>query len=95
MLPNKSKESVKRFIKSLTGYQDIQCFAIDMWKPYRTAVYELIPDAIVIVDKFHVIKEINNALDKIRKRVHEDDDERKFLKNTRYNLLHNCKKLTY
>src|SRR6202142_939046 len=40
-----------------------------MWKPYRDAATALLPDARVVVDKFHVVKMANKCLDDTRKRL--------------------------
>jgi len=47
----------------------IKACAIDMWQPFRDACREVLPQAAVVVDRFHVIKETNEALDKVRKRA--------------------------
>lgn len=97
ILPNRSKASVKTFIKSLPGWDDIQCFTMDMWTPYRDAVYELNPKAIVIVDKFHVITKLNGALETMRKKLRSEQDkkERKHFRYSRFNLLKNMEDLDY
>lgn len=96
ILPNRSKASVEAFIHSLPGYRGIECFTMDMWAPYRDAVYDLDRDAIVIVDKFHVIKMLNEALESIRKslRAGQDSRERRKMRYSRFNLLHNKEDLT-
>jgi transposase len=47
-------------------------FAMDMWRPYTKAVTEKIPAAAdkIIYDRFHVMQEINEALDQIRRVEH-------------------------
>ena len=40
---------------------------MDMWRPYRDAVNEVLPGAMIVADKFHVIKGVNNALKFYRK----------------------------
>ena len=46
----------------------VKACAIDMWKPFRAACLTL-PNAVVVIDRFHVIKTVNEAMDKVRKRV--------------------------
>lgn len=43
--------------------------AIDMWKPYKTAVQTILPEALVVIDAFHVIQASTEALGKMRKSV--------------------------
>ena len=46
----------------------IEEVSIDLWKPYKSVVEELIPNAQVVADRFHVMKQINEELDARRKK---------------------------
>ena len=37
-----------------------------MWKPFATAVNELLPKADIVHDKFHINKYLNDAVNKLR-----------------------------
>ena len=91
LLPKRDKNTVKKFIKSLPDYdKNIKVVTIDMWKGYKFAVYETIPNAIVVIDKFHVVKEINSVLNKFRKDFSKniaDPDKKKKLYYSRYLML--------
>jgi len=69
---------------------------MDMWNPYRDAVYEVNPEAIIIVDKFHVVKMCNEALEKIRRHINATIDKKKrsALRNSKYLLLRNMEDLS-
>ena len=41
--------------------------SIDLWSPYKSLVQELMPDADVTADRFHVMKQVNDELDAARK----------------------------
>lgn len=59
--------------------------SIDMWKSYRDISKIYFPNAVISVDSFHVIQDINRYLDKIRKSI-----MKKFEKGTyEYYLLKN------
>lgn len=47
--------------------EQIEEVSIDLWKPYTTLVEELMPFAQVVADRFHVMKQVNEELDKQRK----------------------------
>lgn len=47
----------------------VKACCLDMWQPFVRAVKQILPQALVVIDRFHVIKEANAALDKVRKRV--------------------------
>lgn len=90
ILEKRSKVAVKEYITSLPDYDsNITVVTMDMWKPYRDAVKEVIPNAIIVVDHFHVIKEVNAALDIIRRELQKtvSKEERKYLKDSKYLLL--------
>ena len=69
MLANRDKKSVVRYLTGLPDRERIRCVTIAMWRPYRDAVREVLPEAGVVVDKFHVLKMANAALDQMRKSV--------------------------
>lgn len=60
----------------------IESVASDLSAAYISAVRQNIPDAVYVFDHFHLVKLINDALDKIRKRIvrEERDKEKKAAK---------------
>ena len=49
----------------LVGIEEV---SIDLWRPYRDLVEEVMPNATVVADRFHVTKVVNEELDKERKK---------------------------
>jgi transposase len=49
-----------------------------MWNPYKNVSEALMPQAEVVVDRFHVMKQVNEKLDRARKKIKKGAD---FLKN--------------
>lgn len=45
----------------------IEEVSIDLWSPYKNLVEELMPNANVTADRFHVMKQVNDELDTMRK----------------------------
>ncbi|MEG4632246.1 transposase [Microcoleus sp. AR_TQ3_B6] len=41
----------------------------DMWKPYKNVSEALIPQAEVVADRFHVMKQVNEELDGAIKKI--------------------------
>lgn len=41
--------------------------SIDLWSPYKNLVEELMPNANITADRFHVMKQVNDELDTMRK----------------------------
>lgn len=67
ILRNRSKTSVMEFLQSLKAPSKVEVATMDMWSGYRTAVNEVLPKALVVVDKFHVVKMANEQMDSARK----------------------------
>jgi hypothetical protein len=40
---------------------------MDMWTPYRDSVRAVLPEATIVIDKFHVVRMANDAMEKARK----------------------------
>lgn len=73
----------------------IKLAAMDMSKAYIAWVEENLPQVDIVFDHFHVIKLMNDKLDKVRRRVTAtlDDEQRKLLKNQRFLFLRNVENL--
>ena len=96
MTEKRSKPVVRAFLKTLDK-DTVQCVTMDMWGPYRDAVNEIFPGIPVIVDHFHVIKELQKQFDSIRVDITKslmDKKERASLRGNRYLMLHNAEDLT-
>ncbi|MBN2186785.1 MAG: transposase [Dehalococcoidia bacterium] len=46
--------------------------AVDIHEPFRQAIQICLPHTKVVADKFHPIRRINGALDKVRSTLHEE-----------------------
>ncbi len=50
-------------------HDQIRTVVIDLWKPYRDAIQQVLPDAVIVCDKFHVLKLATTALEGLRKQI--------------------------
>ena len=68
---------------------------MDMSKAYISWVDENLPNAQKVFDHFHVIKLMNDKLDKIRRRTAKelDEEQKDLLKNQRFLFLRNVEDL--
>lgn len=92
----KGADSLKAFSKRINYSKcRIEAVAIDLSSAYTSWVKNHLPDATIVYDHFHVIKLMNEKLDKIRRRTMSElkDEESKMLKNKRWLLLKNIEKL--
>jgi len=88
---DRSEESLKLFYEwlGLAKIKGIRLALMDMWKPFENATREHAPQAAILYDKFHVLRHLNEAMDKIRKSEYYrlSGEDRKFIKGQRYTLL--------
>ena len=47
--------------------QGIRFLCSDMWKPYLKSAAHFLPEALHILDRFHIVKKLNEAIDDIRR----------------------------
>ena len=91
---NRTKEACKKLLaKSLTTEQlnKVSAISMDMWKAFIQTAQEILPNASIVHDRFHLIKYLNEAIDKVRRREVKQHQD---LKNSRYALLKNPENLT-
>ena len=72
LLANRNQDTIAKYLTGLKGKDKVQYVAMDMRRPYRSAVNAVLPQATVVIDKFHVVKMANEALEKVRKSMRAD-----------------------
>ena len=74
----------------------IRLAVMDMWKPFRHSTRRHAPQAAILFDKFHILRHLGEALDKIRKAEYGriTGPQRKFIKGQKYVLLSHKENLT-
>lgn len=89
LLPNRDKKTVLNYLGNLDGRHQVQTVAMDMWTPYRDAVQAVMPEARIVIDKFHVVRMANDAVERVRKSLRESltPKQRRGLMHDRFVLL--------
>lgn len=74
----------------------IRLAVMDMWKAFRNATQQPAPQASILFDKFHVLRHLGEALDKVRKSEYArlTGQDRRFIKGQKYTLLSHRANLT-
>jgi transposase len=54
--------------------QEVTAVALDMWKAYANAVGEILPQADIVHDRFHISQHLNEAVDKVRRQENKELD---------------------
>lgn len=71
LLETRTKKAVIRYLSTLDKSK-VDLVAMDMWNPYREAVHAALPGSHIIVDKFHITRMANEAMETVRKRVRRE-----------------------
>jgi len=80
-------------LQALTSDQreQVTAVALDMWKAYANAVEGLLPQAVIVHDRFHTSQHLNQAVDQVRraenKQLASEGDNR--LKGSKHFWLYN------
>jgi transposase len=92
---DRTAQSLASYFESLSSARraGIEAVAMDMWEPYVKATMEYVPLAAdkIVFDRFHIMKQMNEAVDKVRRQEHralsaEGDNT---LKGTKHWWLYN------
>ena len=96
IIPTRTQEDIR---KVLQGWGEdilnqIEEVSIDLWKAYKTLVEDLMKNADVVADRFHVMKQVNEELDGKRKALRRETEALKKSKK-REHMLAGLKKSKY
>jgi transposase len=95
---DRSEASMDQFYRFLgqKKAKRIRLAVMDMWKAFRNSAHQHAPQAAILFDKFHVMKHLGEALDKIRKAEYArlTGKQRGFIKGQKYTLLSHPQNLT-
>ena len=95
---DRSEESMDEFYAFLGAKpsKEIRLAVMDMWKAFRNSTNRNAPQAAILFDKFHILRHLGEALDKIRKSEYArlTGKSRKFIKGQKYTLLSNRQNLS-
>jgi transposase len=67
--PSRTQEALRQILNQWGAevLKGIAGVSIDLWKPYQSLVEEMMPNATVVADRFHVMQLLNDELDEQRK----------------------------
>ena len=86
---NRDSDAVKKVFAKTANNQlvkGVKTVCMDMWQPYISTVKYLLPAAEIVHDRFHLVKYLNDAVDKVRRREVKHQTS---LKNTKFLFLKN------
>lgn len=94
VLKDRKKETLLTHFQSLGEEfcSQIEVVSTDMWKTYINVSKECFPNAIIVIDRFHVVKSLNEVLDKIRKKLRKDFEHEECFKSIKWKLFKRTEK---
>jgi transposase len=95
---DRSQESMNLFYASL-GVEKcgkIRLAVMDMWKAFEKSAEKNIPQAAIMYDKFHVLRQLGDAIDQVRKSEYRrlGTENGGYIKGQKYTLLSHKENLT-
>lgn len=95
MFKDRNKDTVLKYLRTLDN-SIVEVVTMDMWRLYKVAVNTVFPNAIIVIDKFHVLRLANQAVENYRKELRKtlSPNQRNDLKGDRFLLLKRKDKLT-
>lgn len=68
MLEERTQDHLKPFFKNLPDRERVEWVCTDMWRPFKRSFGKYLPNAKLVIDKFHVLKAASEALETERKK---------------------------
>ncbi len=74
MVPGRSKQAFKQWLKDRGEHwrQGVEVVAMDGFTGFKTATTEELPEAVAVMDPFHVVRLAGDAMDRCRRRVQQE-----------------------
>jgi transposase len=98
VLPDRKKESLETYFATWTHTQRAGVLeaAMDLWEPYAQAVTASLPNACIVADRFHVMKNLNDQVTSARREIQRNlpEDTQQTLKGCRWLLVRNLEDLS-
>jgi len=97
VLPDRERKTLEKWLDELAPEvkKAIQVVNLDMWEPYTLAIKAKLPHARIVVDCFHVMKNLNHCLTMARREIQRSASQevKEQLKGSRWVLVKNQKDL--
>lgn len=97
ILPDRTQSHLADYWRNIPRKErlKVKFFVCDMWRPYTELAQTFFPNATIIVDKYHFIRQVTWAIENVRKRLQRSMPVslRKYYKRSRKLILTRYKKL--
>jgi transposase len=97
ILPDRKRASLANYFYSIpkTERYRVKFFSCDMWEQYVDLARIYFPNATIVIDKYHFIRQVSWAIERVRKRLQKTmpDNLRRYYKRSRTLILKRYSKL--
>ena len=97
IIPDRSQNQLVSYFKKIPRKErhSVKFFVCDMWQPYVDLARIFFPNATIIIDKYHFIRQVTWAIENVRKRLQKTmpTNLRKYYKRSRKLILTRYHKL--
>lgn len=95
ILPGRSKDILRAHFQELGEdfCNQIETVSCDMWAAYTAVATQCFPNCQIVIDRFHIVKLLNDVLNSLRKKLRKDDFKEpcfKYLKWIIFKKYENC-----
>lgn len=89
ILPTRYHAQIYEYLRAFPNRNQVQYFVMDMNREYLSIAKNLLPNATVVIDRFHVVRYCTWAVEKVRKNFQKKllPEQRKYFKRSRKLLL--------
>ncbi len=89
ILPNRSKKTLIAHFEQLGPKfcAQIESVSYDMWSAYHTVSKHFFPQAVHVIDRFHVVKALNKSLDALRRKLRREQPLVEAFKDIKWDLF--------
>ena len=96
VLPTRYHAQIYDYLRSFSNRNQVKYFVMDMNREYMDIAKILLPNAKIVIDRFHVVRYCTWALENVRKRVQMKllPEQRKYFKRSRKLLLAHMRDLS-
>ncbi|MBQ1402080.1 MAG: ISL3 family transposase [Oscillospiraceae bacterium] len=96
ILPNRKESDLIRYFRQFKNREEVKYFIMDMNPHFREVAENCFPKATIVIDRYHVTRQVIWALERVRKEVqkHLPSEWRRFCKHSKALLNKPPQKLT-
>lgn len=96
LIEKRTEEKIREYLEAwgTEVLSQIKEVSIDLWKSYKSITLQLMPQAEIVADRFHVMKQVTDELDAARRKIKRESEKIKN-KSKREKILEGLKKSKY